>query len=38
LPPVFMLVSLGWSWRWYVPLKRQLTFNGLHGIMSPNCA
>jgi hypothetical protein len=27
-----------WSWRWrrYVPPKRRLTFNGLHGILSKN--
>jgi hypothetical protein len=23
-----------WRWRRYVPLKRQLTFNGLHGVIS----
>jgi hypothetical protein len=23
-----------WRWRWYVPLKRQLTFNRLHSVIS----
>jgi hypothetical protein len=23
-----------WRWRWYVPPKRRLTFNGLHGFIS----
>jgi hypothetical protein len=25
-----------WRWRWYVPPKRRLTFNGLDGVMSKN--
>jgi hypothetical protein len=28
------LFSLPWRWRRYVPPKRQLTFNGLHGVIS----
>jgi hypothetical protein len=27
-----------WSWRWYVPPKRWLTFNRLHGVISQNKA
>jgi hypothetical protein len=28
------LILLPWRWRWYVPPKRRLTFNGLHGVIS----
>jgi hypothetical protein len=40
LPPAFTLVSLlnlffrPWRWRRYVPPKRRLTLNGLHGVIS----
>jgi hypothetical protein len=39
LPPAFKLVSCllilwPWRWRWHVPTKCQLTFNGLHGLIS----
>jgi hypothetical protein len=42
LPLAFMLVScLAYStlrWRWYVPPKRQLTFNELNGVISQKMA
>jgi hypothetical protein len=28
------LILRSWSWRWHVPPKRRLTFNGLHGVIS----
>jgi hypothetical protein len=28
------LILRAWRWRWYVPLKLWLTFNGLHGVIS----
>jgi hypothetical protein len=39
LPPAFTLVPCPalrhWTWRRYVPPKRQLTLNGPHGVISP---
>jgi hypothetical protein len=32
------LIILSWTWRRYVPLKRRLTFNGLHGVISQKIA
>jgi hypothetical protein len=28
------LILRPWRWRWHVPPKRRLTFNGLHGVIS----
>jgi hypothetical protein len=28
------LILRPWRWRWHVPLKHRLTFDGLHGIIS----
>jgi hypothetical protein len=28
------LILQPWIWRWHAPLKWQLTFNGLHGVIS----
>jgi hypothetical protein len=28
------LILRPWRWRWYVPPKRRLTFNGLHSVVS----
>jgi hypothetical protein len=43
LAPAFTLVSFWlifrpWRWRRYVPPRCQLTFNGLHGVISQNMA
>jgi hypothetical protein len=29
----FLLIFSPWRWKWYVPPKRQLTLNGLHGVI-----
>jgi hypothetical protein len=40
LATCFMLVSWlilqPWKWKWHVPPKCQLSFNGLHGVISQN--
>jgi hypothetical protein len=31
---ITLLIIRPWRWRWHVPPKRPLTFNGLHGVIS----
>jgi hypothetical protein len=33
-PAWMQVASLPWWWRWYVPSKRRLALNGLHGVIS----